>query len=74
LRILLRNRRNELGITQKQMAEQTFMSLRNYTYIEHGRHEPNLATMQRIADVLGVRPSIYLFQNFEGGDAERKTS
>lgn len=74
MRILLRNRRRELNLTQEQLAEQTGILQRSYSFIERGRHEPNIETMQRIADVLGVRPSIYLFQNFEGGDAERKTS
>ena len=50
----LKVRREELNLTQKQVAELSGIGLRLYQYYEKDEKEPSVRTAQKIADVLGV--------------------
>ena len=49
----IKNRRNSLGLTQKQVAEQGDISLSYYTEIELGKKRLNEKTAKGIARALG---------------------
>lgn len=48
----LKKRREELSLTQKQVADTLDMSIRLYQYYESGQRQPNVQTAIRIAEVL----------------------
>ena len=60
-------RRAELGLTQEQLAERMGTSHSAISRIESGQHRTSVATLQRLADALGVR----FVMGFESGPAER---
>jgi DNA-binding XRE family transcriptional regulator len=51
---LARERRRELGLTQLQVAERTGLPQSSVARIEAGRHLPTVATLARLAVVLGL--------------------
>lgn len=51
----IKNRREQIGLTQVQIAEKTGITVRAYQYIEADERIPNIRTAIRIADVLGVK-------------------
>jgi ribosome-binding protein aMBF1 (putative translation factor) len=59
--------RAELGISQKDLAERVGTSHSAISRIESGRHQTSVATLQRIANGLGVR----LVMGFESGPADK---
>ena len=52
---LIANTRNQLGITQKQLAEKSVVSQDNISTIEYGSYKPSIPVLKRIADGLGKR-------------------
>jgi transcriptional regulator with XRE-family HTH domain len=56
--ISLKNRRQNLGVTQEQLAELSGVALRTIKEIESGNSNPTLATLSKIADVLGMEIKI----------------
>lgn len=52
---MIANTRNQLGITQKQLAEKSGVSQANISKIENGSYKPSIAILKRIADGLGKR-------------------
>ena len=50
----LRDRRTSLRVTQETLAEMSGVGLRTLKQIESGSGNPTLATLQRLADVLGM--------------------
>ncbi len=48
----LKNRRDEVGLTQVQVAGKVGITVRAYQYIEAGRRVPNVHTAQLIAYAL----------------------
>jgi len=46
--------RNEKGILQKDIAEYLGLHVRTYQYYESGELEPNLATLNKLADYFQV--------------------
>lgn len=52
---LIANTRNQLGITQKQLAEKSGVSQANISKIENGSCKPSIPILKRIADGLGKR-------------------
>lgn len=59
-------RRAELGLTQEQLAERMGTSHSAISRIESGQHRTSVATLQRLAEALGVRFVI----GFERGSPE----
>lgn len=53
----LREAREARGLRQCDVADAVGMPRPNLCRLEHGRHLPHLATICRVARVLGVRPS-----------------
>lgn len=53
--------RRSRNLTQEQLAEKTDISPLSISFIEQGRRWPRIATLQRIADCLGV-PLAELFK------------
>ncbi len=51
------------GLTAQQMSEALEISLRAYRFYESGHREPNLSTLCKIADVLGVTTDYLLCRN-----------
>ena len=47
--------RNQLGMTQKQLAQKSGISQANISKIENGTHKPSLSILKRIAAGLGKR-------------------
>jgi transcriptional regulator with XRE-family HTH domain len=55
--LAVRARRDELGLTQEQLADDSDHH-RNYIgYLERGERCPNVATLERIARALGLKVS-----------------
>jgi transcriptional regulator with XRE-family HTH domain len=52
--ITLRDRRAVLRVTQEELAEMSGVGLRTLKQIESGKGNPTLATLQKLADVLGM--------------------
>ena len=52
----LRKLRGEAGLTQAALAEKCTLSAYYITEIETGRRFPSLETLQKLCDVLAVRP------------------
>ncbi|WP_230088215.1 helix-turn-helix transcriptional regulator [Alicyclobacillus mali (ex Roth et al. 2021)] len=79
MRIAMRRRREELGLTQVEAAARAGMKRQNWSHIERGRREPSLSQMKAIANALETEPTIELFENYsfddvEGDEAIAKTS
>ncbi|HXQ51069.1 MAG TPA: helix-turn-helix transcriptional regulator [Stellaceae bacterium] len=53
----LRERARDLGLSDAEVARRAGLSERRYGYYVTGEREPNLATLVRICDVLGVTPN-----------------
>lgn len=51
---IIKNRREELGITQKDLAEMSGIHLRSISTLESGSANPTLEAMTKIGDVLGL--------------------
>jgi len=64
MRKIMRKRRNELRLSQQEVAERAELSRANYSHIERGRSEPNLEQMISIAKVLKVKPDANFFKDF----------
>lgn len=50
--------RNRIGITQKQLAEKTGLYQADISKIERGLSNPSIATLQRLADGMGLHVEI----------------
>ena len=50
----LKNLREEMGLTQTDIAAQIPMNQSNYSKIERGQQEPDLMQLKRIAEIFGV--------------------
>ena len=57
---IIRNTREDLDITQKQMAEQIPMNQSNYSKIERDIQEPSLEQLRRICLILKLDPRLLL--------------
>ena len=66
----LRERRFELGLTQREVANAAGTSHTAISRLESGSHTPNLATLQRIASVLDEE-LLVCFQRTIDGEVER---
>jgi transcriptional regulator with XRE-family HTH domain len=51
----LEHRRRELGLTRRDLAEQTELSYPYVSQLEAGDRQPSLKTMRALAPVLGIR-------------------
>ena len=67
----LKARRNELGLTQLQVAVKADVSYRGYQNIEAGNRVPNVLSAQRIASVLGTTVD-KIFPVFEDAKTENQ--
>lgn len=56
----LRRRAEELGISNAEVARRVGLSERRYANYVSGKREPDLATLVRIAEVLGTTPNSLL--------------
>lgn len=57
--------RNEMNITQEQLAEKSGVSQANISKIENGKYMPSIKVIKRIADALGKRIVIDLIDREE---------
>lgn len=55
---LLKERRNFLGITQKELSEISGVTLRKLVDIENGKANPTFSTLEKLLDVLGLKTKI----------------
>ena len=51
---IIRERRMLLGLTQQDLADYTGLSVRFIKSVEAGKGNPSIATLGKIADVLGL--------------------
>ena len=51
---IIKERRSLLGLTQQDLADYTGLSLRIIKSIEAGKGNPSVATLSKIAEVLGL--------------------
>jgi len=56
----LRRRAEELGISNAEVARRVGLSERRYANYVSGKREPDLATLVRIAEILGTSPNSLL--------------
>lgn len=54
----IRDRRKELNVTQKELADSTDISIRSIKMIERGDGNPSLKAVEKLADVLGLELSL----------------
>lgn len=54
----IRDRRKELNVTQKELADSTEISIRSIKMIERGDGNPSLKTVEKLADFLGLELSL----------------
>ena len=54
----LRERRTQLGMTQQELADICKMPQSSIARIESGESSPNLSTLQKICDALGLKIKI----------------
>lgn len=64
--LLIRETRNELGITQEELAKKTGISQSSISRIENGSSVPSLSTLKKIGDSIGKRVVI----NYEDSEGE----
>jgi transcriptional regulator with XRE-family HTH domain len=50
----LKSRREELGVTQEQLAELAAVALRTVKELDAGKGNPTISTLTKLADVLGM--------------------
>jgi transcriptional regulator with XRE-family HTH domain len=50
----LKGRREELGVTQEQLAELAAVALRTVKELDAGKGNPTVSTLMKLADVLGM--------------------
>lgn len=50
----LRDRREQLGVTQEQLAELAAVALRTVKELDSGKGNPTVSTLIKLADVLGM--------------------
>lgn len=53
----LKERARQLGISNSEVARRVGLEERRYGHYATGRNEPDLATLKRIAEVLGTTPN-----------------
>ena len=63
MRKLMRERREQLGLSQQYVADHAGLTRANYSHIERGRTEPNIQQMISIAKVLNVKPDANFFKD-----------
>lgn len=56
----IKNAREDLDITQREMSELIPMNQSNYSKIERNLQEPNLEQLRRICQILNLNPSYLL--------------
>ena len=50
----LKDRREELGVTQEQLSELAVVALRTIKELDSGKGNPTVSTLMKLADVLGM--------------------
>jgi transcriptional regulator with XRE-family HTH domain len=55
---ILKERREELQVTQEKLAELSGVGLRTLKQFESGKGNPTLLTLQKLSDVLGMEVCI----------------
>lgn len=50
----LKDRREQLGVTQEQLSELAAVALRTVKELDSGKGNPTVSTLIRLADVLGM--------------------
>lgn len=55
---MIKNRRNELQLTQQNLADLAEVGINTVVAIERGTGNPSLGTLQKICDVIGYRVSL----------------
>lgn len=50
----LKTRREQLGVTQEQLAELATVALRTVKALDSGKGNPTISTLIKLADVLGM--------------------
>ena len=61
----IKQRREELGITQKHLAEVAIVGIQTLKAIESGKGNPTLSSINKLADVLGLEIIIRIKTNEE---------
>ena len=58
--IIIKERRNVLNITREYLSDMSGVGLRTIGQIEKGQGNPSLATLSKIADILGMEVVLQL--------------
>jgi len=63
---LIKQKRSELGLTQRELARKLQVEASHVAYLESGKRKPSLTLMARIEDAIGVsRQQIFLLSHPE---------
>jgi len=66
---LIKQKRKELGLTQRALADQLGVEASHVAYLESGKRKPSLTLMARLAEALGVsRQQIFLLSHPEAAE------
>jgi transcriptional regulator with XRE-family HTH domain len=66
---VLKERRDLMGLTQRQLAARLGVKASHVAYLENGRRRPSLSLLRRLADVLGLdKESTFLLAHPEARD------
>ncbi len=52
---LFRDYREDLDLSQKEVADELHIDRSTYTYYETGKCDPNLKMVKKICDILGIK-------------------
>lgn len=69
---LLKNKRARAGLTQKEVAEQSGVTLSHYKQLETDRANPSIDSMRRLARLLNIDPR-EIFDEFDRQDPDSET-
>ena len=66
---ILRERREHLRLTQRELAAKLGVKASHVAYLENGRRRPSLSLLRRLADVMGLeKETIFLLAHPEAKD------
>jgi len=58
--LTLRKTRNELGLSQEELAHRAGKSIRYISLLESRKHQPSLATLKSLCDGLGISMATFV--------------
>lgn len=66
LGLKIKEYRKSCNMTQEQLAERVGIGTPNISYIENGKFSPSVETLEKLADIFGIKPyELYMFEHLK---------